>query len=88
LISATTLSVKHMHVALDLVRVNGGSLVVIGDNNLRSYFKDHYDLDVAHCIGTSVQSIFSDLQAVYGPQKPRVLNNKSLCSVNLDPQGP
>jgi hypothetical protein len=82
LISEIGLSEKHMHVSLDLARLNGGSLLVISDNHAPSHFKDHFDLDVERCIGTSVKSVFRDIQAIYVSQKPRAVRDQRLCRSN------
>jgi len=79
-ISETALSAKHLDVSLDLMRLSGGSLLVICDRTSPSFFKDRYGLDVALCIGTSVKRIFHSLQAIYDPQKPRLLRDRKLCS--------
>jgi len=82
IISDEGLSAKHLDVSLDLMRLNGGSLLVTlakNSNKMLSYFKDHYDLDVTKCIDTSPKSIFHDLQAIYSSHKPRVLRDQKLC---------
>jgi len=84
IISEIGLTAKHLDVSIDLMRLNGGSLLVVSSHNAPSHFKDLYGLDVAHCISVSAKKIFHDLLAIYAPQKPRLLRNRNQAALFSD----
>ena len=80
-VTESGLHVKQMLILFDLVRVTGGSLIVISEGKTPSHFRDLYDIEVAYCMGTSVSSVFRAVQIVYEKHTARVLTEEKLCSV-------
>jgi hypothetical protein len=79
-VTESGLHIKQMLVLFDLVRVTGGSLIVISEGKTASHFRDLYDIEVAYCMGTSESSVYQAVQYVYIKHTPRALSEEKLCS--------